>query len=959
MNKNPYKILMSSLMILFSAIIARADNSYSNAVMALNPVAYWPLEETNQPPPRPFATNEGTAGSAYNGSYSGIITLGIPGALPGNSDTAASFSGAGVVDIPFGSKLSIQAPFSVEVWALSTNTGSACVVSAGHFGSPRAGWLLYNNVGSLWDFRLYNQNGANLSLELPSGGTADTNWHHIVAVFDGVNGTLYVDGALVAGPTAATGYVPDPDGDLNIGQRADGSFQFTGGIDEVAIYTNALSASDVAAHYSNGTNTAPAQSYSSLILADHPEFYYRLGEIIPISTVTAVNYGSFGSIVNGTYLAGTFPNAPGPNGVGFGAASLACNFNPSPSAGGGGYVDCTTNSALDITGPITVIAWVKGAPADTTNRFQSFLGRSDSSWRADFGTPGVPPNGAARFADGSNPDAFGQTFINDGNWHFFAGIYDGSANTYVYIDGTPDGTNAATGGVTGSTNADMLIGGVGDYIPGRLFDGSVAQVAVFTNALTASQIQTLYFAGELAPSISQQPQGITIGLGSSGSLPTKAVGNPTLSYQWYQGPTKLTDVAGNISGSTSPTLTITNAQIANGGNYTLVVTNSFGSATSAVAVVTITPSPDIVQQPQSNSLVYAGNVVPLHIAAIGASPLSYQWYKGASPIGGATSSNAPITALSGTNTYYCIVTNTYGSATSTLATIVAQTFVLPAGGFVVNFDAYDGTLADNFVGQGAYNDPANNTWNPIGASGTATPLAFSSASNQTLVTATLIYGFNNSGIGQPGAGQTQGSPSWLLSTEDAVNGNSPGIGTASAPEGQLTINDLPQGTYTVYLYGENYDGTRGSIFSFAPTNGGVADQGMDATDPTAQTGYNTSDSTTFVEGETYIFFTNVVADATGAITLNYVYNNRDPLLLTGEAPFDGVQVIKNVVAVPPTMSIQASGGQAVISWSPAGGTLQSSANVAGPYSDVAGASSPYTVNLNSAPQQFFRVHVSP
>lgn len=956
MNKNPYKILLSSLMILISSIVARADLSFSNAVMALNPVAYWPLEETNQPPPRPFATNEGTAGAAYNGAYSGVLTLGVPGALPGDSDTAASFTGNGIVDVAFGSKLSIQAPFSVEVWALSTNTGSACVVSAGHFGSPRSGWLLYNNVGSLWDFRLYNQNGSTLSLELPSGGSADANWHHIVAVFDGVNGTLYVDGALVAGPTAATGYVPDPDGDLNIGQRSDGSFQFTGSIDEVAIYTNALSASDIAAHYSNGTNTAPSQSYSSLVLADKPEFYYRLGETIPVSTATAVNYGSIGSSVNGTYLPGTFPAATGPNGVGFGATSLACQFNPTPSAGGGGYVDCTTNTNLDITGPITVVAWVKGAPADTS-RFQSFLGRSDNSWRADFGTAGVPPEGAARFADGGNPDAFGQTFINDGNWHFFTGIYDGSANTYVYIDGVPDGTNTA-GGVAGDPGADMLIGGVGDYIPSRLFKGSVAQVAVFTNALTAGQIQSLYYAGEVVPAIDLQPQDVSIGLGDSTSLITKAAGNPTLHYQWYQGTTKLTD-GGDISGSTSTTLAINNAQLSDGGNYTVVVTNNFGSATSAVAVVTITPSPDIVQQPQSNSLVYAGNVVPLQIGAIGAAPLSYQWYSGASPIGGATSSNLPLTAVVGSNNYYCVVTNSYGSATSILATVVAQTFVPPTGGFVVNFDAYDGVAADKFVGQGAYSDPGNNLWNPFGNPGTTTPLAFTSSSNQTLVTATLIYGFVNSGIGQPNNASQNGSPSWLLETEDAVNGNSPGIGTISAPEGQLTINDLPQGTYSVYLYAQNYDGDRGSVFSIDPTNGGGADGGMDATDPSPQgAGAASFNASTFVEGQTYVLFTNVTADATGAIRVTYVYNPA-PGLSTGEAPFNGVQVIKNVVAVPPTMTIQASGGQAIISWNPAIGTLQSSANIVGPYSDVVGATSPYTNSLNTATQQFFRVHVSP
>lgn len=943
MNKHSYKIVVSSLMILISAIMARADLSYSNAVMTLNPVAYWPLEETNLPPSN-LATNLGTVGASYNGFYGSGVTLGAPGALVGDSDAAASFNASSDVVTPFGPALGVPAPFSVEVWALAgSNPSGAGVVSDGEFGNPRSGWIIYNNVGGVWTFRLYNQNGTTPSLSI-SGGVADANWHHIVGVYDGTNGSLYIDGALAAGPTAAA-YVPNVDASLTIGGRSDGGFLYNGSIDEVAIYTNALSSAVVSAHYLNGTSATPAQTYSSLVLVSNPEFYYRLDGTVPASTATATNYGSLGAAVNGTYQPGSQPASSGPNGKGFGPASYACNFNPVA----GGYVDCTTDSGLDITGPITVVAWFKGAPADTS-RFQSFLGRSDSSWRADLG-----PENTDRWADGSNPDCVGQTFVNDGNWHFFAGVYDGSANNFVYIDGAPDATNAATGAPGGDPTARMLIGGVGDYIPSRLFKGSVAQVAVFSSALTAAQVQTLYLAGELAPTITQQPQGITNGLGSSVSLAVTATGNPAFVYQWYQGTTKLTDVAGNISGSTTGTLTLTNAQVANSGNYTVVVTNNYGSVTSAVAVVSITPSPDIVTQPPSNTVVYAGNQLNFSITVVGATPLSYRWFQGASPIGGATASNVTFTAIAGTNSYYCIVTNSYGSATSSVARVAAQTFVMPAGGFAVNFDAYDGTPADNFVGQGAYNDPGNNIWNPIGGSGVTTGLALSSATNQTFVTATAIYGFPNSGIGV--GAQANGDPSWLLSTEYAVNSGSPGIGTSGAPTGQVTINGLPQGTYKVYLYGQNYDGDRGSIFSFAATNGGVADQGMDATDPSSQSGFSGSDSTTFVEGQTYVFFTNVVTDATGAIRLFYVYNNRDPLLLTGEAPFDGVQVVATSIVTPPTtMAVQLSGGRAIVSWVPTAGTLQVSTNVIGTYTNITGATSPYT-NPISAPQQFFRVKV--
>jgi hypothetical protein len=44
----------------------------------------------------------------------------------------------------------------------------------------------------------------------------------------------------------------------------------------------------------------------------------------------------------------------------------------------------------------------------------------------------------------------------------------------------------------------------------------------------------------------------------------------------------------------------------------------------------------------------------------------------------------------------------------------------------------------------------------------------------------------------------------------------------------------------------------------------------------------------------------------------------------------------------------------VLSW-PAGWTLQSSTNVVGPYSDISGATSPYTNQFTADPQRFFRL----
>ena len=57
---------------------------------------------------------------------------------------------------------------------------------------------------------------------------------------------------------------------------------------------------------------------------------------------------------------------------------------------------------------------------------------------------------------------------------------------------------------------------------------------------------------------------------------------------------------------------------------------------------------------------------------------------------------------------------------------------------------------------------------------------------------------------------------------------------------------------------------------------------------------------------------------------------------------------------PVTLTIAPSGANVVLTW--ASGTLQQASDINGPYADVTGTSSPYTVSTSGA-QQFFRVRV--
>ncbi|PYU85765.1 MAG: hypothetical protein DMG50_00140, partial [Acidobacteria bacterium] len=174
-----------------------------------------------------------------------------------------------------------------------------------------------------------------------------------------------------------------------------------------------------------------------------------------------------------------------------------------------------------------------------------------------------------------------------------------------------------------------------------------------------------------APSITAQPTGQTVTVGQTATFTVAATGTAPLSYQWRKN-----GVA--IAGMTSSSYTIPAATTAdNGAQFTVVLSNSVGSVTSSVAMLTVSAAsvaPSITTQPASQT-VTAGQTAMFSMTATGTAPLTYQWKKNSVAIAGATSSGytTPATTSSDNGAQFTVVvSNVAGSSTSSAATLTVS-----------------------------------------------------------------------------------------------------------------------------------------------------------------------------------------------------------------------------------------------------------------------------------------------
>jgi arabinogalactan endo-1,4-beta-galactosidase len=175
-----------------------------------------------------------------------------------------------------------------------------------------------------------------------------------------------------------------------------------------------------------------------------------------------------------------------------------------------------------------------------------------------------------------------------------------------------------------------------------------------------------------APFVLSQPTNATTLAGGNVAFNATVIGANPLAYQWQQNGKNLANGPG-ISGANTTNLSLTGVTSNSTNNYTLVITNVYGSVTSSVAILTVLV-PTTITTPLTNETVECGSNVMFAIDASGTPPLNFQWSVDGITISGATNSILLLTNVSlPSHTVSVVVSNLYASATNNAILTVQDT----------------------------------------------------------------------------------------------------------------------------------------------------------------------------------------------------------------------------------------------------------------------------------------------
>jgi RHS repeat-associated protein len=227
-----------------SFAITGAASTYSSQVLADAPGVYYRLGDGVGADAAADSSGHGNTATATPTG----VTFGEPGVVATDTDTAAGFA-TGSLQATSGANLPVgNTDRSVEAWFATSSAGDQVIASWGTAGPGEQFTLAVDGGNQI----VLDADGQTATFTAASS-FADGKFHQVVLTYAGATNAVigYLDGQLIGADTLTTPLSTTVDSSgLTIGASSGSSNNFTGNLDEVAIYPSALTPARVQAHFS-------------------------------------------------------------------------------------------------------------------------------------------------------------------------------------------------------------------------------------------------------------------------------------------------------------------------------------------------------------------------------------------------------------------------------------------------------------------------------------------------------------------------------------------------------------------------------------------------------------------------------------------------------------------------------------------------------------------------------------
>ena len=238
------------------------------------------------------------------------------------------------------------------------------------------------------------------------------------------------------------------------------------------------------------------------------------------------------------------------------------------------------------------------------------------------------------------------------------------------------------------------------------YNGCLTDIRIYSRALNGDDVAALYALESnptTPPSITNQPSDVIAYANSNATFNVAATGNLPMAYQWQFNGT-------NLLNATNSTLNIVVAKQVNVGQYTVAITNSYGSITSSVANLFMYP---YLNRPFVGVDTYWGQTNTLTVGAWGSGNLAYQWYFNGVALDGATNAMLPLGAIqfASAGQYNVVVSSSLGGVTNAPYSVVVNPANVSLGLFAGVI--IQGTVGYNYNIQATTDLSNTNSWQTV------------------------------------------------------------------------------------------------------------------------------------------------------------------------------------------------------------------------------------------------------